>query len=157
MALTAAPDESHQSSTWSGNTPHVRKALKFIRSKGAVTAEQLVEWDDRHGRRLFTWDEPDAAREWRLQEARFFLNRFRVKFEGMRVRAFIHIREDEEQGIEKDAYYTVASISGHPGMREQVLSDIERRMVSLAAELALWKLTPDERAALLARLEQAMG
>lgn len=141
---------------WQRISTDVRKALKFIKGKGAVTAEQLVEWDATHGRRLFTWDDEEAASEWRLQEARFFLNRFRRQFEGMRVRAFIHVREDAEAGIDRDAYYTVETISNHTGMRDQVVADISGRMTRLAGELKLWRLTIDERAALFARLAQAM-
>ena len=135
---------------------HVRRALKFIKSKGAVTAEQLVEWDASHGRRLFTWEEERAATEWRLQEARLFLNRFRAMFDGMRVRAFIHIREDAEAGIDRDAYYTVETIAKHEGMRAQVLADISRRMVGLASETKMWKLDTTEQDQLFDRLREAM-
>jgi hypothetical protein len=147
-----APPMNH----WSKNLPHVRKALQFIARKGAVTSEQLVEWDHGHGRRLFLWDDAKAGSEFRLHQAILFLNRFRAKFEGMRVRAFIHLRENVEAGIDQNAYYTVETISQNPGMREQVIQDITKRMASLASELKMWNLNEAERAALFERLEQAM-
>lgn len=130
--------------TWKRNLPHVRKALAFIRQRGAVTAAELVEWDFRHGRRLFTWDQDKAADEYRMMEARFFLNSFRARFDGMRVRAFIHVREDESRQIDRDAYCTIESISQHQGMREQVIENVTKRMESLAAELRMWRLTRAE-------------
>lgn len=154
--MTAVAPTSEPQSHWGINAPQVRKALKFIKNKGAVTAEQLVEWDATHGRRLFTWEEDKAATEWRLQEARFFLNRFRAQFEGMRVRAFIHVREDAEQGIDRDAYYTVETIAKHAGMRAQVLANISARMIGLASETKMWKLTDVEQDGLFGRLREAM-
>jgi len=141
---------------WPGADSHVRKALKFIAQKGAVTTEQLVEWDAKHGRRLFCWDDAEAGAQYRLQQAVWFLNRFRARFEGMRVRAFIHLRENVEGGIDRDAYYTVATISENPAMREQVVQDITRRMTSLAGELKMWRLDEAERAGLFERLARAM-
>jgi hypothetical protein len=142
---------------WQKSAPHVRQALAFIKSRGSVTAADLVEWDRDHGRRLFDWNDPEAAVEWRLAQARSFLNRFRQMFEGMRVRAIIHIREDAAAGIDESAYVTIETIAQHPGMRAQVIHDITRRMRSLAAELKLWKLTPEEQADLFRRLAEAMS
>ena len=121
-----------------------------------MTADMLVEWDRTHGRKLFTWDNEDAAEEYRKHEARLFLNRFRARFDGLRVRAFIHCDEDEAQGI-ADGYYSVETISAHPGMRDQILADITTRMASLAAELKMWQLTNVEQQALFARLAEAMA
>lgn len=144
-------------STWRVSAPHVRKALAFVKRKGSITAEELVAWDGDHGRRLFDWDDPRAAEEWRRQQARCFLNRFRQVFEGMRVRAFIHIQEDADAEIEASGYVNIESITQHAGMRAQVIEDIVRRMKMLASELRLWKLTPKEQAALFARLAEAMN
>lgn len=153
-----AADPAHESpTTWSRNTPHVRKALAFLKRRGNVTADELVAWDARNGRRLFDWDDPSAAGEWRKQQARMFLNRFRGKFDGMRVRAIIHVREDEENQIDKSAYYTVETISQHKGMRDQVVGDITRRMKSLASELKMWNLSHAEQGLLFDQLREAMN
>lgn len=142
---------------WSVDVPAVRAALKWLKQRGHATTEEVVAWDLQHGRRLFTWDNEKAGALRRLDEARLFLNRFRAQFEDMRVRAFIHIREDEQHGIEKDEYFTVETISQHPGMRAQVIADIIKRMANLAGELKMWKLTADERRKLFARLEAVMN
>lgn len=155
-AAAVPTSEQNEETRWGLDVPQVRKALKFIRASRAITADQLVKWDATHGRRLFTWTDPKAAELYRLHEARLFLNRFRAHFEGMRVRAFIHIREDEERGIEEDAYFTVEAISADLGMREQVVEDITRRMASLAGELRMWKLVAEEREKLFAKLREAM-
>ena len=83
-------------------------------------------------------------------------NQFRARFDGMRVRAFIHVRQDDEAGIDRDAYYTVESISQHAGMREQVVGDLTRRMKSTARELKMWGLSEEERAVLFRDLALAM-
>lgn len=151
-ATAVPPDQT----TWKVSAPHVRKALAFIKKRGAVNADDLVAWDRDHGRRLFNWDDPAAAEEWRRQQARNFLNHFRTMFEGMRIRAHIHIHEDAEADIQQSAYFGVEAITQHAGMRAQVIDDIQRRMKMLASELKLWKLTPQEQAELFQRLSEAM-
>lgn len=151
---TTAPLE--RAPRWAMSLPHVRKFLKFVKAKGSVTTEQAVEWDERNGRRLFTWDDAVAGQLRRLDEARLLLNRFHAKFNGWRVRRLIHLHEDEEQGIDKAAYYPIEVITKHAGMREQVVGDITRRMATLAAELRMWKLSDTERDAVIARLREAM-
>jgi hypothetical protein len=155
MAETAAVLTLTES-TWRASAPHVRKALAFLKRKGAVTADELVAWDRDHGRRLFNWDDSSAANDWRRHQARLFLNSFRAVFEGMRVRAYIHVHEDEEAGIGASEYVNIEAIAQHPGMRAQVIDDITRRMKMLASELKMWKLTPKERDDLFARLAEAM-
>lgn len=142
--------------TSGATAPHIRAALKFVKGRGSVTADELVEWDRSHGRHLFTWDDTEAAEDWRRHEARMFLNRFRAVFDGMRVRAFIHVREDEQADIDESGYVSVEAIAKHSGMREQVIGDITRRMQSLASELRMWNLSDAEQAALFARLAAAI-
>src|SRR5687768_8929915 len=112
---TAVVPTTDEKPVWKSNLPHVRKALLFIKRPGHVTAAELVEWDHSHGQRLFDWDDPSAATDWREHQARLFLNRFRATFDGMRVRAFIHVREDEQADIKDSAYMTVEAIAAHPG------------------------------------------
>ncbi len=157
METASARSNDSTTTTWRASTPHVRKAIAFIKRKGAVTAEDLVVWDRDHGRKLFDWNDPQAAAEWRRQQARVFLNSFRKVFEGMRVRAYIHVHEDTEAGIDASEYVTVEAIAKHEGMRAQVIDDIQRRMKMLASELRLWKLTEAEQSALFDRLAEAMS
>lgn len=161
MVETAAAQPADPQSTWRVSAPHVRKAIAFVKTRekrGMVTnADDLVEWDLAHGRRLFDWDNASAAADWRLHQARLFLNRFRAMFDGMRVRAFIHISEDEQAGIDESGYVTVEGIAAHPGMRAQVIDDIVRRMKMLASELAMWQLEAGEQAAIFQQLADAMN
>lgn len=150
-------NESLSDSTWRASAPHVRRALAFIKKQGSVTADDLVAWDSAHGRKLFNWDDPLAAEDWRRHQARLFLNSFRAMFEGMRVRGYIHVRKNAEADIAASGYVDVETITQHPGMRAQVIDDITRRMKMLARELRMWKLTPKERADLFARLAEAMA
>ena len=152
----ATADQPSLITTWRVSAPHVRKALAFIKKRGTVNAEDLVAWDRDHGRRLFDWKDQTAAAEWRLHSARVFLCRFRGIFEGMRVRAMIHVHEDAEAGIDESAYVGIEAITQHPGMRAQVIDDLTRRMKMLASELRLWKLSPQEQADLFQRLAEAM-
>lgn len=144
--------------TWSASSPHVRRALKWLRTRKSVTAEELIDWDRTHGGHLFfgRWSEQQAAHEWYLHQARVFLNSFRGIFEGKRVRAYIHINEDEAEGIAESGYVHVRDIAANRSMREQVIADISRRMRMLASELAMWKLSAKEQKALFAQLEEAM-
>lgn len=142
---------------WGINAPAVRAALKFIKRRKQVTAEELVEWDRAHGGRLFTWTDTQAAESWRLQQARLFLNSFRRQIDGMRVRSFIHVREDDNANIKESAYFTVEAIAQHAGMRAQVIRDITRRMTSLGTELSMWQLTADEQTALFDKLRAAIA
>lgn len=139
---------------WSVSVKHVRAALKFIKAKGAVTTEQLVEWDNRHGRQLFTWEDEVAGEHWRLHEARLFLNHFRAKFDGLRVRAFINVPEQDGQ---ERAYYCVQEITKNESLRALVVADITKRMANLAKELRMWKLSEAERTRIILQLEEAMG
>lgn len=143
--------------TWSARDPYVRKALTFVRRRGRVTAEELVLWDERNGRRLFDWDDAHAAVDRRRDQAREFMNRFRRQFDGMRVRAFIHIREEEGTDIQKDAYYSIEAIAANPDMRAQVIADVTKRMMRLAGELKMWKLPEHEQLDLFERLREAMN
>lgn len=160
MTTTAvAPTEDRP--TWSVSAPHVKKAIAFIRRASkdgrVVNHDDLVEWDRQNGRRLFDWNNATAGDSWRAHQARLFLNSFRSKIDRMRVRAFIHVREDSKAEIPESGYMTVEAIAEHPGMRAQVISDITRRMRVLASELRLWKLSAAEQQAIFDQLTEAMG
>lgn len=151
-----ASESAAPAPSWSASAPHVRKAIAFIKRRGTVSADELVEFDRTHGRRLFDWNDPAAAEDWRKHQARLFLNSFRAKFEGMRVRAFVHIHEDADAAIESAGYVSVETIAQHPGMRAQVMADIVKRMKTLASELKMWKLSDDEQRSLFTQLADAM-
>lgn len=74
----------------------------------------------------------------------------------MRVRAFIHLKEDPGHSIDESAYYSVEEIAGHSGMRAVVITELAKRMANLASELKMWKLSDQEQAELFHRLREAM-
>ena len=144
--------------TWSARSPYVQKALKFVKrtaGKGDLP-NLLVDWDRRNGRKLLTWDNSAASEQWRVYEARLFLNTFRLVTPKFRVRAYISVPANALSGLEERAYLDVESISESPGLRAAVIQDITRRMKSLAAELRMWKLDEAEQRNLFAELRQAM-
>lgn len=141
--------------SWSPKNPTVVRALRFIAKKGSVTAEQLVDWDQRNGRQLFQWDDPLAAAAHRLHQARLFLNSFRLMLPTMRVRSFTNLPEDGVKGSER-AYFSVETITARPELRAAVVADLTARMTTLAMELRFWKLTDKERAKVIAQLDEAM-
>lgn len=156
IATAPKPPTSTPEKDWERHTPEVRKALKWIRSKkGAVSTEELVQWDAAHGRKLFDWDNATAGTQWRLQQARVFFRRFKGMFDGMRVRAFINLPTKEDP--DERAYFPVEIIAKDPDLRAAVIGDITRRMASLASELRMWKLSLDEQDGLFERLRTAMG
>ncbi len=155
-AAAASMTQEIPTRSWKASDPHVRNAVVLIKEGRITTPEQLIEWDRDHGRRLVDWDDPRAAEWARRAQAVQFFNYFRATFDKMRVRAFIHVHEDAEAGIESSGYAAVERIAEHPGMRAQVISDITRRMRTLASELRMWKLTDQEQAELFARLQDAI-
>ena len=68
MSKPVAPEHESET-TWSPKAPHVRKMIAYVKKRGSVTAEELVEWDRTHGRLVFDWDDANAAEEWRKQQA----------------------------------------------------------------------------------------
>lgn len=142
---------------WSVEQPHVQRAIAFAKKRGSITTEDLVAWDFKHGKRLFTWDDEEGARLNRLQEARKFLNHFSVMFQGLRARAFYNLLEDEAAGIKEQAYFSVEKIAESESMRTIIIGQLTRRMRTVAAELKFWDLSLDEQQAVLREIRVALG
>lgn len=144
--------------TWSKQSPAVVAVLKFIKKKGGrVTPEQLVEWDSAHGKLLFDWNDESAAEQYRLAQARKFLNHFAFVVNGLRVRAFYNVPANEEAGIRERQYVSADEILDNPKLRELVIDDLTRRLSKMASELELWQLSPSEIAKVLEAVRVAMG
>lgn len=150
-------DEEMQS--WSLDSDYVQRALSFIRKRGArgVTAELMVQWDSRNGRKLFNWNDQQAAEEWRLHQARRFLNSFRGVFERMCIRKFIHIPEGEETGLTEGRYLDVETISRDDKLRTWAIGDIMRRIERQASQLQFWRLEEAEREAIISQFRSWMN
>jgi hypothetical protein len=152
----ATQDEEQQN--WSLNSDAVQSALRWIRKQGkkGITAEALVAWDAKNGKRLFRWDDKRAAADWRVHQARMFLNSFRGVFERMRVRKFMQIPANEQTGLEESVYLDTRTISEDQKLRQWAIDDLTRRMQKIASELKFWKLTDEERGRILLLLEQSL-
>ena len=150
-------ETSKEEGKWSPSATAVRKAMRFIRARGNVTPEKLVQWDETHGKALFNWNDRDAAEKFRVHQARLFLNSFRSVVDGMRVRAFINLPATEETGLTERTYVAVDDISRHAGMRQTVVNDIMKRIRGLTSELKMWKLSDAERLIVIATVQEELG
>jgi hypothetical protein len=133
---------------WSNENPHVQSILAFIRRKRNVTAPMLIEWDNAHGRHLFTWDDALAAEAYRIHEARMFLNTFRMIRDGLNVRAFINIpgSEGEEEIEDRDRlYHHAEDIAEDASLRAACIADLKKRMTRIGMQLRFWKLEYEEQ------------
>lgn len=146
-----------ESTRWSVEQVSVQRAISYVRRRGSVTTEQMIEWDFKHGKSLFTWDDEEGARQNRLQEARRFLNHFDTMFKGMRARAFYHLPRDPAAGVEERQYVPVEKVVESAALRDIVVGQLTRRMKTIAAELKFWELGPEEQQEVLREVRYALG
>lgn len=118
--------------------------IEAIRRKhgGEVRPHHLVA-DARRGgplRACFTWDDAEAAREYRLEQARRILRGLVTVVDERRpepVRAFVAVRSEtdhpeNEEGDDGRSYVAIAEALDDPAMREQVLN-------AALSELRSWR------------------
>jgi hypothetical protein len=158
-SVTAADLGLTEEQSWTLHSDAVQSALAYIKSRGktGITAEELVTWDAAHGKRLFTWAQEDAAQQWRIQQARVFLNSFRGVIDRMRVRMFRRVPAGEETGLAAAAYLDTQTISEDMLLRTWAISDLTKRIKKLGSELKFWKLTESERQKVLVELEAVLS
>lgn len=151
-------DQDPEIQTWNLHADHVQAVLKWIRGHGRriIKPEALVHWDFKHGQRLFDWNDRDAAEQWRVHQARLFLNSFRGMFDNMRVRFAQRVPANEATGLREGGYLTTEVISADAKLRAWAIGDITRRMKMLASELPFWNLAEQERALILEEMATAM-
>ena len=138
---------------WSRKNAAVVRALAYIvKCRGKITASRLVAWDDRNGRHLFQWDDALASVAHRLYQARVFLNSFNEERDGIRIQAFINLPENGDDR----AYYSLKRIIADEAMQKRAVELVVSRMETQARTLKFWKLTPEQRAPILERLDTAM-
>lgn len=105
----------------------IAKELDRIRRKGAgiVTAEAVVEYARDPKTALhsqFTWDDTEAARRWRLEQAgRIIRLQVRVVSEDVApMRALVSLSSDRKAG---GGYREIAAVLNDPEMAKELLSD----------------------------------
>ena len=139
---------------WSRKNAAVVRALAYIaKRRGKITAPRLVEWDDRNGRHLFQWDDALGAVAHRLYQARVFLNSFNEDRDGVRVKGFQSITADDGER----AYYGIRRVIADDDLRARAIDLVVGRSETQLRTLKFWKLTPEQRAPILERLDAAMA
>lgn len=113
-------------------------ALVDVRDRhGTLTPEVVVkEASDPssplHG--SFEWDDTEAAHQWRIQQARVLIGRFKVEVQvspkkTVKCRQFTHVRS-------RDEYVPTEEALGDPEMRDVVLEQARRDLAALRRKYA---------------------
>lgn len=149
---------------WDSTDRHVRAARRFVVSHAEIEPKELVEWDRTHGKKLFEWDDAKAGREYRLHQARQFINRIAWVVDNaigkVRVKALYNVPTGAS-GVDEDEpariYRSARDVAANPKDRAAVIEFLTRRMETLAADLRFFKLTKAEQRELLARIERVIA
>ncbi len=121
--------------------------LLLKKHKGLLTAEHVLEQAEDptsalHG--FFTWDEADAARKWRLIEARQLIASIRTAQEGRtgKVRNLVSLNQDRYNG---GGYRLLDDVMNTPSLRQHLLetalaelNSIERKYQHLKELDLVW-------------------
>lgn len=96
---------------------------------GHITQELLVAYDKRHGKKLLTWDDKEAAQKFRIEEAAEWIANIALERQaGRSKRAYYNTVKVTESGTIR-AYFPVEDIAADPQMYDSAcqlfLSQIE--------------------------------
>jgi hypothetical protein len=82
---------------------------------------------------LFTWDDSEAAGNWRTHEARRVINRIEVIRTDTEtpMPAFVHVRRVTEDGVQDGYMSTVKALASDH--RDAVISDVAKQLAGLRA------------------------
>jgi hypothetical protein len=135
--------------------------LERIAQDGAVTPPKVIEAarpDDAVLHPCFTWEDSDAAEQWRLWEARHLLGSITVRYienenEDRMARAFVNVYMPVKEGEEEPArmYVQTAQALGDEALRRQVLEGALREIRGWRKRYAIYK----EFAGILTAIDQA--
>lgn len=72
-----------------------------------------------HGQ--FTWDDDEAARRWRLEQARFLIKSYTVVYEplNIRIRGFVSLDSDRQQ---EGGYRRLSDVMERADLKQEMLS-----------------------------------
>lgn len=125
-----------------------REVEKIERKHGVCHPEMLVKAAAKEAsplHTLFEWDDSQAARDWRVHQARNVINRIRVVVEDQVTNrpAFVHVTRVTPDGVANGYMTTHRALAGDT--REQVLRDAlgvldgaRRRYESLTELSPVW-------------------
>lgn len=119
----------------------VAKHLESLESNGdGISPESVVDSarpKDSPIHKAFTWNNAEAANQFRLWQARHLIGSLEVRIESplagepINVRAYLNASvEDSEQ-----VYYSLGTIKGDPELRAQVLEQVRRDIASARSKL----------------------
>lgn len=108
-----------------------RELVRIEKANGVLLPETIVEAAVPKAAVLhpfFTWDNSKASHLYRLWEARKLIHSVRVVYTGskepLRVRAFLHISNDDDYG-----YMSTARIMADEDLRDEVVQRARRELI----------------------------
>ena len=141
----------------------IRRELELIaKSKQGLVPSEVVKSASRKSsplHKFFTWDDNEAARRYREEQASFLIRRIKVEIQTsdtktVTVRAFINVREPDCEGMislgERGQYVPIQTVLSNEELRGQMLDAAKRELAafrskySILSELAKVFLAIDE-------------
>lgn len=128
----------------------IRRELELIaKSRGGLIPAEVVKSASRKSsplHKFFTWDDTEAARRYREEQAAFLIRRIKVEIQTseqktLTVRAFINVREPDADGCvslgERGQYVPIQRVLDDDEMRRQMLSAAKRELAAFRAKYAI--------------------
>ena len=114
----------------------VGRHLKRLESRqGAITADVVLD-DAQSGRsplhEFFQWDDTEAARQFRLEQARWLIRSVEVVLtgaaEGKKTRAYVHFRSHGDEDEADAPYMATVKVLKDPALRARLLRQALREL-----------------------------
>lgn len=108
--------------------------LETIRNGGNLTAESVLEWAEAHRNSklhgLFTWDDTEAARRWRLEEARSIVMSVECVYPNVKgkSRVYVSLSTDRTKGR---GFSIMQEVMDDASRREVLLTDAMNELESV--------------------------
>lgn len=128
----------------------IRRELETIaKSKGGLVPAEVVKSASRKSsplHRFFTWDDTEAARRYREEQAAFLIRRIKVEIQTsptktLTVRAFVNVREPDDDGYislgAKGTYVPIQRVMDDGEMRAQMLDAAKRELAAFRTKYAI--------------------
>lgn len=112
------------------NKKVVAELKRLARIHGGLLKPEVVVAQARspvsHLHKYFTWDDTEAAKYWRLEEARHLIRVVVEKYEGKEMHTFVSLSPDRP----KNGYRLTVDVIRDPKMRNLMLQDALRELES---------------------------
>ncbi len=138
----------------------VRKILEGLMQQGLLQPASIVEAaksQDSPLHSYFQWDDTEAAKLWRLQQARQLIRSMTIQLihaPAINVRAFVSLPTDRDAG---SGYRHISEVMSNDFMRKQLCAEIENQIKNWCKRASALGLEIDASSfsALLAELQKA--